>query len=100
MKKMLTAGIVLSCLLTSMAAMARPPMGEGGPRGHRGPPPEAIEACAAVHEGAACSFSGRFGETLHGSCETVRHGEVACVPDDAPPRGPRNEDCDKRPRMK
>lgn len=92
MKKSLIAGIGLSLLLTSMAAMARPPMGEDGPRGHRGPPPEAIEACAAADEGAACSFSGRFDDTLHGQCKVVRHGEMACVPEDAPPRGPRDKD--------
>lgn len=38
-------------------------------RGHRrGPPPEAIAACKGKASGAACSFTGRRGEALSGTC--------------------------------
>ncbi len=43
--------------------------GQGGPGGgHRGPPPEAIEACKSKAAGAACTFVGRQGEQLTGTC--------------------------------
>jgi len=38
----------------------------GGPR--RGPPPEAIEACNGKAAGTACSFTGREGRQVSGSC--------------------------------
>lgn len=61
-------------------------------RGHRGPPPEALEACAAQIEGDACSFEGRRGESLQGVCFVPRDGELACRPEGAPPRRQRPAD--------
>jgi|GEM_PF-769949 len=60
-------------LLTS-AGMAQtqngPPQGDsGGDRPH-GPPPEAISACQGKANGAACTFTGRRGEQLTGTCFT------------------------------
>lgn len=42
----------------------------GPPPGGRppGPPPEAVQACAGKDAGTACSFSGREGRTLAGTC--------------------------------
>jgi hypothetical protein len=47
------------------------PGGQGGSGGRgrrRGPPPEAIAACNGKASGAACTFTGRRGETLTGTC--------------------------------
>ena len=52
----------------------------------RGPPPVAIEACAAADDGDSCSFEGRRGETLSGKCVTDREEVMACRPDGGPPR--------------
>lgn len=67
--------------------------GQGGDKpcpegGRRGPPPQALEACASSAENARCSFIGRNEQMLNGQCLQVRDG-LACVPDDAPrpPRG-------------
>ena len=59
---------------------------EGGrgraPRGRRGPPPEAVEACDGKASGDACSFTGRRGENLEGVCGIGRGGgtQLACRP--------------------
>lgn len=66
--------------ITSLA-FAEPPMG------HRGPPPEAIEACLNLAEGDACSFEGRRGEAVEGQCFKPPRTEklLACRPDHMPP---------------
>jgi len=60
-----------------------------GPR--RGPPPEAIQACAELEQGDACSVT--FEErSVEGTCEETREGELACRPSGPPPgerRAPR-----------
>ncbi len=84
--KNLSMLLALTTLLSACAANAEP----GGERGGRGgPPQEALEACASLAEGAACSFSGREGEQLTGSCAAPPRGdgELACRPDNAPARG-------------
>ena len=45
-----------------------PGMGQGGGQQHKGPPPQAIEACQGKSAGSACSFTGRNGEALSGTC--------------------------------
>ena len=52
-----------------------------------GPPPEAIESCAALAEGDACSFSGRNDEQVNGVCFAPKGAELACKPDDHSDRG-------------
>ena len=50
-------------------------------RGRRGPPPQAIEACAESEEGAACSFEGRRGNA-EGTCTTCPRTEgLVCTPE-------------------
>lgn len=51
-----------------------------------GPPPEAVEACANLAEGDACSFSGRRGE-VEGTCIVPPQDEetLACAPEGGPP---------------
>ena len=64
----------------------------------RGPPPEAIEACASQVEGDACGFSDRRGEDLSGTCMVPPRGEtsLACAPEGGPPghHPPDDEDPD------
>lgn len=53
--------------------------------GRRGPPPEAIDACTALVEGDACSFTGRRSD-VQGSCIVRPRNEEAliCAPTDRP----------------
>ena len=57
-------------------------------RGGRGKPPQvALDACSNVSEGNACQFEGRRGDSLTGTCTTVKSGDLACVPEGhRPPR--------------
>ncbi len=45
----------------------------------RGPPPEAIEACASLSTGSVCEMNTPRG-TAEGSCQTIPEGQLACVP--------------------
>jgi hypothetical protein len=59
--------------LLTVAALAQPSGGgQGGPGGgerrHRQPSPQAIVACNGKASGAECSFAGRQGRQLHGTC--------------------------------
>ena len=67
--------------------------GRGGQGGQGGPPQEAIQACASLTEGTACSFTGRQGETMTGSCITPPRGEASliCAPEGGNARPPRPE---------
>ena len=59
-----------------------------GDRGRRhGPPPEAIEACADLSEGDACSFTGRRDDDVKGTCIVLPRGNegLVCAPEDGPP---------------
>ncbi len=49
---------------------------EGKGKRH-GPPPVAIEACAAAVDGDACSFEGRQGDALSGQCATDKEEILA-----------------------
>ncbi len=55
-----------------------------GGRPH-GPPPEAIEACSNANANDSCSFEGRRGEALSGTCADSPQG-LACRPEGKPPR--------------
>lgn len=69
-------------MLCAPLSDARPSPGNGG---HRGPPPEALEACTGKSENDSCSFSGRHG-TVEGSCITPPQEEsLACAPEGGPP---------------
>lgn len=79
-----------SCSVTvNGAAMHGTCRGHGGealacapPRGgpHRGPPPEALAACASSSAGAACTVS-FHGQSLTGTCVAGPNGEaLACLP--------------------
>ena len=81
-----TAGTLLLSSLMILAGNAfagnSPDPGSDGQGPHRGPPPkEAIDACAKLSDGASCSFTGRRGEALTGSCHTPpQQSSLACIP--------------------
>ncbi|MBU2676554.1 MAG: hypothetical protein KJP16_05670 [Gammaproteobacteria bacterium] len=54
-------------------------------REHRGPPEAALEACSSSVQGDPCSFEGRLGEALDGTCEAPSDRSLACRPDRNPP---------------
>jgi hypothetical protein len=67
--------------LGSLVALADDP----APRPH-GPPPESLQACGGIQEGAACSFT-MGDQAVTGTCRTGPDGQAtACIP--AHHRGP------------
>ncbi len=70
---------ILSLLILPVLAFAQP----GECRGHRGPPPEAIEACEGAEAGAECSFETPRGEEV-GVCWAPEGKPLACKPHNAP----------------
>lgn len=86
MKKLFLV-IVLSFVCISIASAQ--PAGGGGGRGRGGkgpgktPPKEAIAACQSKSIGDACSFEGRRGESMEGSCIEVED-QTVCAPEDMP----------------
>jgi hypothetical protein len=84
---MLTRSAIHASILVSLAlgALAAPLAAQDGrpPRG--GPPPEALAACASRSAGAACSFTGRGGERITGTCFTPASTlPLACRPAGGP----------------
>lgn len=55
-------------------------------REHRGPPEAALEACSTSVQGDPCSFEGRRGDTLEGTCEAPDDKPLACRPEGGPPK--------------
>ena len=70
----------LLCALTMHSALvsAEPEQGK-----RRGPPPEALNACADAQEGDSCSFTGRQEKELTGTCIVPpRNREIlVCLPE-------------------
>lgn len=57
------------------------------------PPPEAIEACKDKKEDAGCSFSGRRGEEVFGTCISPPGlDSLVCAPEGGPPGRPPHSD--------
>ncbi|MDX2169732.1 MAG: hypothetical protein SF182_21865 [Deltaproteobacteria bacterium] len=81
---------ILAVTLIATAAAAQP--SGPPPQGRRhGPPPIALQACEGLAEGDACTFTGRYGERIAGSC-TAFGEQIACLPADAPPPPPAGEE--------
>lgn len=55
-------------------------------RDHRGPPEAALEACSTLVQGDPCSFEGRRGDALEGTCEAPDDKPLACRPEGGPPK--------------
>ncbi|MGZ8449674.1 MAG: Spy/CpxP family protein refolding chaperone [Candidatus Deferrimicrobiaceae bacterium] len=60
--------------------------GHGGGRHRQGPPQEAIDACAGLHEGDAVQFTTPRGDAVSGTCRQIR-GQMVAVPEGGPPGG-------------
>lgn len=84
--------IPLFALILGAAGAASVAMAQDAPPERRGPPPEALEACAELSAGDACTVDGPRG-TAEGTCEAPpdrSDAELACRPDDMgpPPEAP------------
>lgn len=93
LKKLLTNTLVLVALISSTAALAQT---QGAQRSgddqegmRKGPPPEALAACNGKASGASCSFVGRRGEQLSGTCFKPPAG--------GPPQGSQSQSGNGRP---
>ena len=70
--------------------LACAPEGMGGPEGASGsnglpPPPKvAVDACQNLSSGADCSFTGKNGESVSGTCLGPQGKPLACIPAGAP----------------
>ena len=78
---------LLVCLMLSTPAFAQlisgnegSGSGRGQGQGRGGPPKEAVEACSAKSEGDSCSFSGRKGYNVAGTC-TTKQNVLVCFPE-------------------
>ncbi|MEE9304083.1 MAG: hypothetical protein V3U84_09890 [Thiotrichaceae bacterium] len=81
--------IILSgiSLLITMSNVATAKPENGGKGGHRGPPPEAIEACADKSETESCNFITPRDDKIEGTCIIPPHdrAELICAPEGGPP---------------
>jgi hypothetical protein len=75
-----SVAITLFALTAPLAAQDGPPPGGGPPR-------EALAACSGRSEGASCSFQGRGGESVSGTCGAPPDRPLACMPAGGPPGG-------------
>ena len=91
MKRSILVKAVCFLVLLSVAPMASWADGDKAKDDRKGPPPEAIAACAGKSAGDRVEFKGRRGEMLASTCEEHR-GQLVAVPDNMPERGkPRKE---------
>lgn len=83
--------MVLTAVLTtigfgSLTSVGAEPGTRNGQHTHHQPPTEAIEACNGKTESASCSFVGRRGEEVSGSCIYPPNlNQVVCAPEGGPP---------------
>lgn len=78
----LTAAALCIVLSTSHLALAQ--QSDQGRGERRGPPQQAFTACAELSAESQCSFQGKRGETLSGTCIVPPQGEesLVCAPAD------------------
>lgn len=90
--------LALCAACTSLAASSLSYAEENQESGkRRGPPPEAIEACASLSAGEACAFTGRRGD-LSGICFAPREElALACAPEGGRRHGRREESEESQP---
>ena len=92
---MFLAGAAVAIVTVASAASAQPrgQRNGGGPGGGgrpHCPPAAAFEACSDAGDGDACSFTGRRGEEVTGTCAALDDGSAVCVPEGAPVPGSRD----------
>ena len=69
---------MMMVVMMAVAACADNEQGNRGPQ--NGPPPEAIKACEGKAVGDIVSFSGRGGESVKATCQTVED-QIVAVPE-------------------
>ncbi|MGL6211448.1 MAG: hypothetical protein ACRC14_16625 [Paracoccaceae bacterium] len=83
--RILTTGLraTLSlCLATTALAQTNPPANAD----RRGPPPEALAACAGQEVKAVCSMTiPNQTAAVHGECAATPDNQIACLPEGAKP---------------
>lgn len=77
---------LIATLLLAGTAYAESDQDNKSSREHRGPPEAALEACSTLVQGDPCSFEGRRGDTLEGTCEAPDDKPLACRPEGGPPK--------------
>lgn len=79
-KHLLRAGVAI--MMVSMLALAGCSSNNKNNRGDKrqGPPPEAIKACNGKQVGDSVSFSGRGGNSVTATCQTIE-GQLVAVPE-------------------
>lgn len=88
-RRRITLPITLFLLLCTAAPLSSAKPDERGGRRPPPPPQEAIDACAAKQENAACSFSGRRNDLVEGMCiSPPRLESLVCAPAGRPPGHP------------
>lgn len=73
---------MIPILMVSMIALTGCSGSNKNSRGDnkQGPPPEAIKACTGKQEGDSVSFSGKGGDSVTGTCQTI-NGQLVAVPE-------------------
>ena len=73
---------IVPIILVSMIALTGCANSNKDSRGNKkqGPPPEAIKACNGKQVGDSVSFSGRGGNSVTGTCQTI-NGQLVAVPE-------------------
>jgi hypothetical protein len=76
--------LLANALLAALVATSSQAEDQQGRNNRRGPPQVAIDACAELQEGDACSFTGRNNQEVNGTCFAPPQQEdrLACKPDD------------------
>lgn len=75
---------ILAIVMFSSAAYASDDAQEDRDE-RRGPPKQAVEACASMIQGDPCDFEGRRG-SVSGTCEAPADKPLACMPEGGRPK--------------
>ncbi|MFT5701008.1 MAG: hypothetical protein ACI8ZB_003894 [Desulforhopalus sp.] len=76
-KRTLLNGIIVMLIVATTSVVTTFANSNQGGGDKQGPPPEAIKACDGKQEGDAVKFSGRNGESLSATCQTIENLLVA-----------------------
>ncbi|MEO1173350.1 MAG: hypothetical protein AAFX94_15055 [Myxococcota bacterium] len=84
---------MIRCVTLFVASVLVSATANAQERGRREPPPEALAACEGRSEGDACSFEGRRGGAVNGTCRIPPQSQqLACVPEGGRRGPPPQED--------
>jgi len=72
--------LVPMMIVVMMAVSACASNEQNGRGGQQGPPPEAIKACEGKQVGDTVSFSGRGGEAVEATCQSIEN-QIVAVPE-------------------